>query len=687
MPDEALDLDTPAEELPPDDARELVATIRAEIARHDRLYHVDGHPEISDARYDRLFQRLQEVEKRFPHLQSDTSPTQRVAGEPRGELPTLPHAAPMLSLDSTQDPEEVRRFLDRMRKALGSDEIEYLLEPKLDGVSLELVYERGVLARAVTRGNGREGEGVIDNVRTIPSVPLRLREADRGTPEFLSVRGEVLMSLSAFEALNEELVKAGVEPYSNPRNSASGALRQLDASITARRPLQCLAYDVLEVRGPTFRSDEEVVGALREWGFPIPERVRTVRSVDEILEYHAAFERDRDSLDYEIDGIVVKLNGLRERTDLGATAHHPRWAIAFKFEPRKEITRIERIVIQVGRTGVLTPVALLLPVEVGGVTVSRASLHNREELERRDIREEDLVRVQRAGDVIPQVVEVIAEEGRTRAAPFSMPDRCPECRTPVQTKGPFTVCPNRLACPAQLKGRLSHFASREGLDIEGLGSETASLLVERGLVTELADVFDLEEQDLLPLPGFAEKSARNLTAAIRSRRTTELRRFLYAVGIPEVGSAVAGDLASHFGTLERLWDAGEEDIQDVGGVGPRMAEQIRGFFQEPANRAAVARLRDRMEALTVPTGESPGGPFHGRRFVFTGTLESMSRSRAKELVEDAGGRAVSSVSGETHFLVAGAGRGSKLEAARKLGVTILSEQEFLAMLADAGIGL
>ncbi len=685
MTDEPLDLETPPAELRAEAARSLVAALRSEIRRHDYLYHVAGRPEISDAKYDRLFRRLKQVEETFPELRSDDSPTLRVAGEPRDDLPTVAHAAPMLSLDSTQEPDEVRRFLERILKAVGADEAEFMLEPKLDGVSLELVYESGVLTRAVTRGNGREGEAVSENARTIPSVPLRLREEDREAPAFLSVRGEVLMSLSAFEGLNEERLKAGEETYANPRNATSGALRQLDPSITASRPLQLLAYDILEVRGTGFRTDLELVGALDEWGFPTPKRVRTARSVEEILEYHAAFERDRDALDYEIDGVVVKLNNLDERADLGTTAHHPRWAIAFKFEPRTEVTRVERIAVQVGRTGVLTPVALLLPVEVGGVTVSRASLHNREEVDRRDVREGDLVRVQRAGDVIPQVVEVMAEAGRRRSAFFVMPERCPTCGTPVQVRGPFTFCPNRLGCPAQLKGRLTHFASRAGLDIDGLGPERASLLVERGLVRELADLFDLSETDLLTLPRLAEKSAQKLVRAIRSSRTTELQRFLYGLGIPEVGAAVARDLASHFRTFEALRDADEHALQEVSGVGPRMAEQIRGFFEEPANRGGLDELRRRMDALVVPEARTPEGPFQGRRFAFTGALASMSRSSAKKLVEQGGGRAVSSVSGETDVLVAGEAGGSKLERARKLGVEVLDEDGFLAMLESAGI--
>lgn len=670
--------------------------LRRELRHHDHLYYVEGAPEISDAAYDALYRRLQELEARYPELVTPDSPTQRVGAEPRSDLPTVTHRAPMLSLDSSQDPDDVRRFDERIRKGVDGHEVVYLLEPKLDGVSIELVYEEGILFQAVTRGNGREGEAVTENVRTIGSVPLRLRDEERPVPPMLSVRGEVLMRLSAFEALNEALLEQGSEPFANPRNATSGALRQLDSSITAARPLECLAYDILAVEGEVFRSDRASVDALRAWGLAVPERIETARTVEEILAYHAAYDRDRDTLDYEIDGVVIKLDSLDDRADLGSTSRHPRWAMAFKFQPRKEVTRIERIAVQVGRTGVLTPVALLRPVEVGGVTVSRATLHNREELERKDVREGDRVRIQRAGDVIPQVVEVVppevAPEGASggvpvasRAEPFRMPTHCPNCGTPVEERGPFTLCPNRFGCSAQLKGRIVHFASRQGLDIEGLGDETASLLVDRELVRELADLFELTSEVLLPLPLFAEKKAENLVAGIQARRRTELRRFLFGLGIPEVGASVARDLATHFRSLDALQAAGREELEAVHGIGPRMSEAITGFFGDPANAAVVDALATRMEALTVPDREGEGGPLEGMTIVFTGTLESMSRGAAKKLVEKAGARSPSSVSGETDLVVAGPGAGSKRARAEALGVEVMDEAGFLALLEEKGI--
>ncbi|MDE2763288.1 MAG: NAD-dependent DNA ligase LigA [Gemmatimonadota bacterium] len=653
------------------------ARLHRELHRHNHLYHAEAAPEISDSAYDELFRRLQVIEAAHPGLVTPDSPTQRVGADPLESLPNIEHAAPMLSLDSAREVEEVRRFDERLRKTLGDEKIRYVLEPKLDGASLELVYVDGVLERAVTRGNGRVGEGVTENVRTIPTVPLRLRGREPPVPAFLSVRGEVIMCLSDFESLNQRRIEAAKPPYQNPRNATSGALRQLDSRITARRPLTVLAYDIMAVEGAAFDSDSEGIEALRAWGLKTPERVTVAESVEEIARYHRAFDRDRESLDYEIDGVVVKLDALAPRTLLGSTAHHPRWAIAFKFEPRKEITRIDRILVSVGRTGVLTPVALLRPVEVGGVTVSRASLHNREELERKDVREGDLVRVQRAGDVIPQVVERIDEDGHERGELFTMPGACPSCGTEPVERGPFTICPNHLACPAQLKGRITHFGSRAALDIEGLGAETAALLVEEGLVGELADLFELTEDDLLPLEGFAAVSARNLVGAIRERRQVELARFLVGLGIPEVGVAVARDLAMHFRGIEAVRSAPAEALESIHGVGEKMSAAIRGFFGAPDVRDALDRLLNRGFRFVVPDGPPAGeeGGWAGKTVVLTGTLESFSRSRLRDMLRDLGARVTGSVSSRTDFLVAGADPGSKLEKARRLGVEVLDEAQ------------
>ena len=684
MSETAPDFETALEGLDADQARSQASALQETLRRHNYHYYVEARPVVSDAEYDRLFRRLQALEEAFPELRTPDSPTQRVGAEPQDAFETAEHLAPMLSLDSSEKEEAVRRFDERLRKVV-EGEVHYLLEPKLDGASIELVYQDGLLVRAVTRGNGRRGEKVTENIRTIPSVPLRLRDDRRAVPSVLSVRGEVLMYISAFERFNQSLVENGAEPYASPRNSAAGAIRQLDSRLTAARELDCLAYDVLRVEGASFARDRDGLEALKDWGFRVPERIETAGDVEGILQYHRAFEADRDDLDYEIDGIVIKLDDLEIREEMGATSHHPRWAMALKFEPRKEVTRVERIAISVGRTGVLTPVALMRPVQVGGVTISRASLHNREEVARKDIRTGDTVRVQRAGDVIPQVVERIPVDGETRAEPFTMPDTCPSCGTPVEEDGPRTYCPNRFGCPAQLKGRIVHFGARNALDIEGLGQETATLLVERGLVRELAGLFDLTVEDLLDLPGFAEKSATNLVEAIRSRRRVDLGRFLHGLGIPEVGATVARTLARHFRSFQAIREATPEELEAVDGVGPIMSRAIHEFLADERNARALDHIMDRGMDLQVPDDVRATDALAGSRFVFTGGLETLSRGQAKKLAESAGAKVVGSVSKSTTHVVVGSDPGSKYDQAVALGIETMDEEAFLALLREVGV--
>jgi DNA ligase (NAD+) len=665
-----------------DEARAEAELLGEQLRRHSHLYYVEVRPEISDAQYDTLFRRLQAIEAAYPELCTPDSPTQRVGAEPQDKFETVAHAVPMLSLDSTQDPDEVRRFDERMRKALGAghDPV-YLLEPKLDGASIELIYEEGLLTRAVTRGSGREGERVTENLRTIPSVPLRLRTEERAAPEFLSVRGEVLMYISDFQAFNAARVESGEDAYASPRNTAAGAVRQLDPRVTASAKLDVLVYDVMAVEGETFRSDAEGVAAIRQWGFKLPERIVTAHSVEQILEYHATFAADREQLDYEIDGIVIKMDDFSMRAAIGATSHHPRWAIAVKFEPRQEITRIDRIDINVGRTGVLTPVAILRPVLVGGVTVSRASLHNREELKRKDLREGDTVRIQRAGDVIPQVVEVVAHED-DRQPPFEMPTECPACGTSVYEEGPRTKCPNRFGCPAQLQGGIEHFGARSALDIEGLGEETAALFVREGLVGSLAELFDLRPEQLVEHEGFAAKSANALVEAIQSKKTPDLARFLIALGIPEVGVTVARVLAQHFGAIEAIRGASVEQLEAVDGIGPKMSETITTFLADERNTAAIDAILDRG---VVPVGPEPLPdelPDAGAA-VFTGTIP-IPRAAAEAAWRAVGGRTVSSVSKKTDYVVAGGNAGSKLEKAERLGLTVLDFDAFVDKVRGLG---
>ncbi len=584
----------------------------------------------------------------------------------------------MLSLDSGSDEEAVRRFDSRVRTALG-ETVGYMVEPKLDGLSVELVYENGRLVRAATRGDGRVGEDITPNVRTVGSVPLRLR-TEREAPSRLALRGEAIMMLEDFERLNAQLTQADKPVFANPRNAAAGSLRQLDPGVTAERPLVFFAYEIMVVEDRTFESQWDALAALGDWGFKVSRHVKKADDIEEAIAWHHELESERDNLEYEIDGVVVKLDDLAAREGLGVTAHHPRWAFAYKFEPRREVSEILDIVVQVGRTGKLTPVAMLRPVDVGGVTVSRASLHNREEIERLDIRVGDRVRIQRAGDVIPQVLKRIDDSKAKRGPRFRMPKRCPSCGTEIVSPGgPLDYCPNGLACPAQLKGRLQHFASRGALDIDGLGERTVVQLLEAGLVESVPDLLTLEAEDLMELEGFAELSAKNLVEAVEEAKHTTLDRLIYALGVPEVGAQTARDLATHFESLDAILEATPEDMEAVPGIGPKVAEAAHDFLSNATTRKMIDRLRER--GLTVEEAETPSSDaLAGLTFVFTGSLARLTRSEAKTLVESLGGRTSSSVSGKTDYVVAGAEAGSKYERAQELGVEILSEDEFLAML-------
>jgi DNA ligase (NAD+) len=660
-----------------------VEELRSILRHHDYLYYVKDTPEIADAEYDALFRELVALEEQWPELLAPDSPTRRVGAPPVAQFATVEHAAPMLSLDSSQDPDIVVRFDDRLRRAIG-DQVRYVLEPKLDGASLELIYENGLLVRGATRGDGYRGENITQNVRTIRAgVPLRLIEGGAAVPRLLAVRGEAFMRIAAFEELNQQLVAEGREPFASPRNSAAGSLRQLDPALTRRRPLEVYVFEVLAAEGYQPASHWQTLDDLRAWGLRVSDLVQRASTVDDIFAYHAAMLLRRDELPYEIDGVVIKLDQVAARDELGATSHHPRWAYAFKFPPRKEITRVLSIVSSVGRTGVVTPVALMRPVDIGGVTVSRATLHNREEVARKDVREGDLVRIQRAGDVIPQVVERIAEPDHDRTEPWRMPAACPACGTPLVERGPYTLCPNGFDCPAQLTGRLVHFGSRHALDIEGLGGETARLLVEQGLVRHLPELFDVTPDQLMRLEGFATLSANNLVEAIRRSGTVALDRFLYGLGIPEVGAAVARDLAAHFRDFAAIRAADEEALQQVPGIGPRMSEAIAGFFADPRNAAILDRLLTKVR-LRAPAGPA-GTALAGLRFVFTGSLARLTRGQAEALVQAHGAQASGSVSKKTDFVVAGDEAGSKLAKAQELGVTILDEDGFLELLHARGV--
>ena len=654
--------------------RQHVERLRVALRKHDYRYYVLDRPTISDTRYDALFAELQRLESAYPQLVTQDSPTQRVAGAPVSAFPPIRHLAPVLSLESLTDPEAVRRFDERVRGVLRSEHIRYVLEPKFDGVSIEVVYREGVLLRASTRGDGERGEGVTENVKTIRSVPLRLHGAS--PPRLLAVRGEAMMRLEDFRALNARLAREKQPVFANPRNAAAGSIRQLDPRMTAGRRLDVFFYDILHMeRGPRLADDFSLLRTLASWGLHASSYARRCSTVDEIVRYHHEMEHRRDALGYEIDGIVIKVDDLAARRRLQTTARHPRWALAFKFAPREEETTIENIVVQVGRTGVLTPVAVLRPVEIGGVTVTRATLHNRREIARKDLRISDAVRVVRAGDVIPNIVERVARARVRRGRPFAMPSRCPVCHAAVVRDGPFDRCPNGLVCPAQLKRTIGHFGSRDALDIRGLGPENIDALVSSGLVRSAADLFTLSARDVVKLERFADVSAANLLRAIDKARRTPLWRFLNALGIPHVGVERARDLAGHFGNLERLQSADEKELMAVPGVGPNVAHDIAGFFRRSVNRRVIEWCR-RRGVQVIESRVKHRGPLTGKIVVFTGGLELMTRNDAEARARASGARTARSVSASTDLVVAGADPGAKYAKARSLGIRIMDERQF-----------
>lgn len=668
----------PVEELSAKEAEREIAALRDGIEYHDHKYYVENAPVISDEIYDRLFRRLQDLEAAFPGLGDPNSPTMRVGGEPMEGLEKVAHLAPMLSLNATRDASEVEDFLAFLRRETGSREPELVLEPKFDGLSLEVVYESGALVRAATRGDGTTGEDVTRNARTIRSLPLRL--ADRpGVPEVIAVRGEVILHKGAFQAVNRQRVERGEEPFANPRNAAAGTMRRLDPKAVAEASLDITFYDVLDARNTAFDSHWAALEAMRGWGLRTDPHAALVAGFDDVQAYHARLGEARDDLDYEIDGIVLKLDDVAAQDCLGTRHRSPRWALAWKFPPRQEVTTLHDIVVQVGMTGILTPVALLEPVDVSGVTVSRATLHNEQEVRRKDVWPGCRVRVQRAGDVIPEIVERIDESDDRPAHPFALPDHCPACGEQTVREGAYVLCPAGLACPPQLVGHLLHYAARAALNIEGLGETTARKLVDTGLVGDVADLYALDQETLEGLEGFAAASAGNLVTAIEATKNPPLDRFLFALGIRHVGERTAQELARHFGRLEAIEQADIADMDAIAGIGPKVARSVRDFFAAAENRRILDKLRRHGVVPRSPGHDRGPGPLEGRTFVFTGTLENWTRDEAEGRVEELGGRATSSVSSRTDYVVVGANPGGKLDEARAHNITILDEKEFEAL--------
>jgi DNA ligase (NAD+) len=672
----------PVDEIDEERAREEAEQLREAIRYHDYRYYVQADPVVGDRTYDALFERLRDLEEAFD-LDREDSPTRRVSGEPVDEFPTVEHVVAMLSVDSSGDADEVREFDDRVRRDLRAEgfdgDVSYVCEPKFDGVSVEVVYEDGEYERAATRGDGEVGDDVTGNVRTIASVPQRLR-GDH--PEFLAVRGEIFMPRAAFNDYNRERVERGEEPFANPRNATAGTIRQQDPSIVAQRPLDCFFFDALE--GGNFASHWERHRTLPEWGLKVNDEVERVDDIEDAIAYRDDLVERRDDLDYETDGVVIKVDDVDACEALGATARAPRWAFAYKFPARTEETTVRDIAVQVGRTGRLTPVALLDPVEVGGVTVSRASLHNPDQIADLGVGVGDRVRVERAGDVIPYVAEVVEQES---AGHFEFPDHCPVCDSAVERDGPMACCTGGLACDAQLQRAIEHYASRDALDIEGLGEKNVQQLREAGLVDSIPDLYDLDREALRSLEGWGETSAENLLAALEASTDPPLSDFLVALGVPEVGPTVARDLARHFGTLDAVMDASRAELQAVEGIGSVVADEIREFFDSERNRAVVRSLRE--HGVEPQDADATGGDeLAGLTFVFTGSVDDYTRGDLQDLVEAHGANATSTVSSNTDYLVVGDDPGqTKRDDATANDVPELRPAEFFETLRERGVAV
>ncbi|MBW2621910.1 MAG: NAD-dependent DNA ligase LigA [Deltaproteobacteria bacterium] len=666
--------------------KQRIAFLRQETARHNRLYYLEQAPEVSDAEYDRLFQELKDLEAGHPELIVPDSPTQLVGAEPQEKFAPVEHLAPMLSLDNGFAEEDVIEFEARIKRFLGTEEtITYMVEPKIDGVAVELVYESGELVQASTRGNGYIGEDITQNIRTILTVPYHLTVRPKTPfPDRLEVRGEVYMQLDEFDRLNQEREAKGLPVFANPRNVASGSLRQLDARITATRHLTIFCYAVARPEALGVETQHELFRHLRLWGLRANPGTAVCESIQDILDFYRDLEQRRHELVYEVDGLVIKVNPISLQTRLGATTRSPRWALAFKFAPAQEFTVVESIEVQVGRTGALTPVAVMSPVQVGGVTVKRATLHNEDEVRRKDVRVGDTVLLQRAGDVIPEVVEVVMEQRPQNTEPFSMPLNCPVCDSEVVRLPDESAhrCLN-AACPAQTKGHIIHYMSKNALDITG-GPKLVDMLVDRGLIKDPSGLYSLQLDELAALPRMGKKSAENFLEALESSKDTTLERFIYGLGIRHAGVHLARVLAEHFGDLQSLLTAEPEELEGLNEIGPKVAKSITSFVNNPRNKELLERLVSPEIGLILKTPVRRTGetPLTDKTVVLTGNLTGLTREEAKARIQIAGGRVSASVSKKTNLVVAGENPGKKLQKAIELDVEVISEEEFLAMFKE-----
>ncbi len=666
------------------EAKKLVQGLREKIARHDYLYYVLATPEISDTDYDKLYRDLVDLEKRFPDLITPESPTQRVGSELTGGFPTVPHRVPMLSLDNAFNENEVLEWDDRLEKLIETREHNFMVEPKIDGVSLSLIYENGKLVRGVTRGDGDTGEDITANVRTIRAIPLKLSAP---YPKFFDVRGEVYMNKKEFAKHNAEMEKRSQETFANPRNAAAGSLRQKNPAVTATRPLRFVVHSFGVAEGLSWTTHYDFLKACAAMGLPTSELVQRCDNVMDSMRHCRMLERERDSLLYDIDGAVLKVNSFELRAKAGFTHRSPRWAIAYKFAAQQTDTEVTNIVASVGRLGTITPVARLKPVSVGGVTVSNATLHNFDEIKRLGVKIGDRVIIQRAGDVIPQVVKVILEERTRQTKEFQVPTECPACGGPITKEKEVEVayrCTNS-GCPAQLARGIVHFASRQAMDIDGLGESAVGQLIAKDLVRDIADIYGLERRDLLKLELFAEKKADNLLKGIEKSKTRPLSRFLFGLGIRHVGEKAAWVLAQKFLTIDPVAQASQTDLQSLNEIGPVMAESVVSYFRLPTTQTLLRKFKRAKLTMKEETVERQGSqPFDGKTIVFTGELEKFSRTEAERMVRSFGGNATGSVSPKTDFVVIGKEPGSKYDKAQKLGVKILTEKQFLKLLPENG---
>ncbi len=663
-------------------AKKRIDKLREEINHHNYRYYVLDNPVISDYEYDQLMRELETLETRFPHLKTPTSPTQRVGAPPLEKFQEVRHTFPMLSLANAFEEDEVKEFDARLKRFLETtNDIEYCAELKMDGVAVELIYQGGHFITGSTRGDGFVGEDVTQNLKTVKSIPLSLIPGkEKRLPSRLEVRGEVYLPIKAFQELNRQRERSGESPFANPRNAAAGSLRQLDSSITAKRPLDIFCYGVGQVSGQSFETHWELLESLHHLGLKVNRNRKRCRKIEEVLEFHRELDDLREKLPYEIDGVVIKVNSLRLQETLGTIARSPRWALAFKFKPQEVTTVIRDIVVNVGRTGALTPTAVMDPVRVGGVVVSRATLHNQDEVEKKDVRIGDTVVVQRAGDVIPEVVRVLPEKRTGKERKFHMPEKCPVCGSEVfRPEGEAVARCTGIACPAQLKETIIHFASRGAMNIDGLGEKIIEQLVDQGLVKDYTDLYSLTLKDLLTLERMGEKLGGNILAAIERSKKTTLDRLIYALGIRHVGEHTAKLLSREFSDLEELSKASVERLMTIHEIGPQVALSIFKFFQQKGNQRVLQKLKEHgVEYPSRPQARSK--KYEGQTFVLTGTLKTMSREEAASKVESMGGRASSSVSKKTHFVVVGEDPGSKYEKAQALGLKVITEDEFLKML-------